>query len=78
MSKKEICEHDWREVCWTDKSTMSICIKCRYLILERRRERHENRIKSLELNPPNPIMILPFYDRKNRILIKLKEKRRNE
>jgi len=74
MRKKQICKHDWREVCWTDKSIMFICIKCRYLILELRTERHENRIRNLELNPPNPIMILPFYDKENQILIKFKEK----
>ena len=76
MKREKTCEHDWREVCWTGKSVMSLCIKCRHLILELRTERHENRIRSLELNPPNPIMILPFYDRENRILIKLKGKRR--
>ena len=78
MKKKKICEHDWREICWAGKSIMSICIKCRFLILERRTERHENRIKSLELNSPNPIMILPFYDKENKILIKLKEKKEDK
>jgi len=74
MKSKKTCEHDWREVCWTGKSIMSICIECRSLKLELRTKRHENRIRNLELNPPDPIMIFPFYDRESRILIKLKEK----
>lgn len=74
MVGRKICEHDWREVCWTGSSVMSICIKCRHLILERRTERHENRIRSLESNPPNPVMIFPLYDNKSRILIKLRKK----
>ena len=60
LDERKSCEHDWGEVCWTDKSIIFGCTKCGLLKLEHREEKHEKRIRDLELHPPNVLLRIPL------------------